>query len=65
VLDRDYFSVPDNQIKSISSVLTIMNGKVMFGAQEYVGLSPQLPAILPTLSIGVQTGPLIGAQKGV
>ncbi|MDC0714502.1 amidohydrolase [Stigmatella sp. ncwal1] len=50
VLDRDYFDVPEDQIKSVTSVLTIMNGKVVFGAQDYGALSPQLPAILPAWS---------------
>jgi predicted amidohydrolase YtcJ len=50
VLDRDYFTVPEDQIKSVSSVLTIMDGKVVFGAQDYSALSPQLPAILPDWS---------------
>ncbi|WP_225412436.1 amidohydrolase [Stigmatella hybrida] len=50
VLDRDYFDVPEDQIKSVTSVLTIMNGKVVFGAQDYSALSPQLPAILPAWS---------------
>jgi len=50
VLDRDYFSVPEDQIKSVSSVLTVMDGRVVFGAQDYSALSPQLPAILPDWS---------------
>ncbi|CUX57996.1 putative TIM-barrel fold metal-dependent hydrolase [Agrobacterium fabrum str. J-07] len=50
VLDRDYFSVPEDQIKSVSSVLTVMDGRVVFGAQDYSDLSPQLPAILPDWS---------------
>ena len=50
ILDRDYFSVPDDQIKSVSSVLTIMDGRVVFGAQDYAALSPTLPAILPAWS---------------
>jgi hypothetical protein len=50
ILDRDYFSVPEEQIKSVSSLLTVMDGKVVFGAQEYAGLSPELPAILPDWS---------------
>jgi predicted amidohydrolase YtcJ len=50
ILDRDYFSVPEDQIKSVSSVLTIMDGKVVFGAKDYNALSPKLPAILPTWS---------------
>jgi hypothetical protein len=32
VLDRDYFSVPDAQIKQIRSVLTIVNGKIVHDA---------------------------------
>jgi predicted amidohydrolase YtcJ len=50
VLDRDYFTVPEDQIKSISSVLTIMGGRVVYGAQDYGALSPALPAILPAWS---------------
>lgn len=50
VLDRDYFDVPEDQIKSVSSVLTIMDGRVVFGAQDYSGLSPRLPATLPVWS---------------
>ncbi|MGF7146424.1 hypothetical protein FHS96_000033 [Sphingomonas zeicaulis] len=50
VLDRDYFSVPEDQIKSISSVLTVMNGKVVFGALEYSDQSPKLPEPLPAWS---------------
>ncbi|CDZ29066.1 amidohydrolase [Neorhizobium galegae] len=50
VLDRDYFSVPEDQIKSVSSVLTVMGGRVVFGAQDYSALSPKLPAILPAWS---------------
>lgn len=50
LLDRDYFSVPDDQIKSVSSVLTVMDGRVVFGAKDYDDLSPALPAILPAWS---------------
>lgn len=50
ILDRDYFSVPEDQIKSVSSVLTVMDGRVVFGAQDYSALSPNLPGILPEWS---------------
>ncbi|USX25098.1 amidohydrolase [Oxalobacteraceae bacterium OTU3CINTB1] len=50
VLDRDYFSVPEDQIKSIASVLTVMDGRVVYGAQDYQSLSPVLPEILPVWS---------------
>lgn len=50
LLDRDYFTVPDSQIKSVSSVLTVMDGRVVYGAQDYQSLSPVLPEILPAWS---------------
>lgn len=50
LLDKDYFTVPENQIKSIASVLTVMDGRVVFGAQDYRTLSPQLPEVLPSWS---------------
>lgn len=50
LLDRDYFAVPEDQIKSISSVLTIMDGRVVFGAQDFSALSPKLPEVLPSWS---------------
>jgi hypothetical protein len=50
LLDRDYFSIAEAQIKSISSVLTVMDGRVVYGAQDYQSLSPVLPEILPAWS---------------
>lgn len=50
LLDKDYFAVPESQIKSLSSVLTIMDGRVVYGAQDYQSLSPTLPEILPAWS---------------
>jgi hypothetical protein len=50
VLDRDYFEVPEKDIGKVSSVLTVMNGKVVFGAQDYSKLSPRMPGALPSWS---------------
>ena len=50
LLDRDYFEVAESQIKSVASVLTVMDGRVVYGAQDYQPLSPALPEILPTWS---------------
>lgn len=50
LLDRDYLTIPEDQIDAVSSVLTIMDGKVVFGAREYEDLSPALPAVLPSWS---------------
>ncbi|PYS17750.1 MAG: hypothetical protein DMG11_34440 [Acidobacteria bacterium] len=32
VLDRDYFAVPDQEIKKIQSVLTVVDGKIVHNA---------------------------------
>ena len=50
LLDRDYFSVPEDEIKSVTSVLTVLDGRVVFGAGDYSSLSPILPDILPVWS---------------
>jgi predicted amidohydrolase YtcJ len=38
VLDKDYFKVPDNEIKDIKSLLTVVDGRIVYGAGEYAGL---------------------------
>lgn len=46
ILDKDYFSVPDAQIPDITSLLTIVDGKVVFGNGSFKHLAPErLPAI--------------------
>lgn len=35
LLDRDYFAIEEAQIKSIASVLTVVDGRVVCGAQDY------------------------------
>jgi hypothetical protein len=50
LLDKDYFTVPDDQIKTISSVLTVVDGRVVFGAEQYSDLAPKLPPTLPEWS---------------
>jgi hypothetical protein len=50
VLSADYFSVPEEDIKGIESVLTIVGGKVVYGAGEFAGLSPPPPPVLPEWS---------------
>ncbi|HEV2360405.1 MAG TPA: amidohydrolase [Acidimicrobiales bacterium] len=50
LLSGDYFAVPDDEIAGISSVLTVLDGRVVFGADEYGDLSPDLPDPLPEWS---------------
>ena len=45
VLSADYFSIPEEEIRGIESVLTVLGGKVVYGEEEFAGLAPpQLPA---------------------
>jgi len=47
VLSADYFIIPEEEIKGIESVLTIMGGKVVYGSEEFGKLSPPLPPVSP------------------
>src|SRR5437763_355013 len=50
VLSADYFSVPEEDIKGIESVLTIVGGKVVYGTGEFARLSPPALPVLPEWS---------------
>jgi predicted amidohydrolase YtcJ len=45
ILSADYFSVAEEQIKRIESLLTIVDGKIVYGAGDFKNLAPPpLPA---------------------
>jgi urease alpha subunit len=50
VLSADYFSVPEDEIKMIVSVLTIMGGTVVYAAGEFSSLAPAALPISPDWS---------------
>jgi predicted amidohydrolase YtcJ len=50
VLPEDVFTVDAERIKRLESVLTVVNGKVVYGAGQYAPLAPQLPAVSPAWS---------------
>jgi predicted amidohydrolase YtcJ len=50
LLSADYFTVQEDEIENISSVLSVVDGRVVFGAGKYSNLSPQLPEPLPEWS---------------
>jgi hypothetical protein len=50
VLSADYFSVPDEDIKRLESVLTIVGGRVVYGAGEFAPLAPPPPPASPDWS---------------
>ena len=56
ILSADYFSVPEEQIRDLESVLTMVGGKVVYGAGPYSKLDPpslpSLPDWLPVQRYG-------------
>ncbi len=50
VLSEDYFSVPEEKIKHLESVLTIVDGKPVYGAAEFSDLAPPPLPISPDWS---------------
>ncbi|MYM38793.1 amidohydrolase [Duganella qianjiadongensis] len=50
VLSADYFSVPEGCIKDIESVLTMVDGKIVYGAAEFGPLGPPALPVLPEWS---------------
>lgn len=50
VLDRDYMRVPDDEIESIESVLTLLGGRVVYASEGYASMSPPLPPAMPDWS---------------
>jgi predicted amidohydrolase YtcJ len=50
VLDRDYLTVPEDEIVHITSVLTLLGGKVVHGSDDFTDLAPVLPPVMPDWS---------------
>jgi predicted amidohydrolase YtcJ len=50
LLSADYFTVSEDDIKNITSVLTIVDGRVVFGDGKFSSLTPKLPEPIPSWS---------------
>ena len=50
ILDKDYFIVSDDEIKSITAKLTIVDGKIVYGIDEYKLLAPSAIPVIPAWS---------------
>src|SRR6059036_36700 len=56
VLSADYFSIPEEQIKDLEAVLTMVGGTPVYGAGPFAPLAPPPPQVLPTWSPGATYG---------
>lgn len=50
LLSADYFAVPDESIKDITSVLTVVGGRIVHGENEFGQIAPTLPPPMPDWS---------------
>jgi predicted amidohydrolase YtcJ len=50
VLSADYFAVPAAEIRDISSVLTMVGGRIVHGTEDFAELAPPLPPASPEWS---------------
>ncbi len=50
VLSADYFTVEEDDIAHIESVLTVVGGRIVHAVAEHEGLAAELPAISPEWS---------------
>lgn len=50
VLSADYFSVPEEEIKAIESLLTVVGGRIVHAAGEFADLDPPPLPVLPEWS---------------
>jgi predicted amidohydrolase YtcJ len=66
VLDQDYFTIPEEQIKDIESAMTIIDGKIVFARDEFSSFSPAPVPILPDWSpANIYNGFNGGKRKGI
>jgi predicted amidohydrolase YtcJ len=50
VLSYDYFSVQTDQVRDIESLLTIVNGKPVYGKGEFIRYDQPIPEVIPAWS---------------
>ncbi|MBS1953739.1 MAG: amidohydrolase [Cyanobacteria bacterium SZAS-4] len=65
VLSKDYFSIEEEDIPDLESLMTIVDGKIVYAASEFENLAPPLLPVSPTWapSKSAQTEPKNTAQK--
>ncbi len=64
LLGEDYFEVEEDRIGDLESLLTVVDGRVVYGAGEFAALAPTLPAIDPDWSPVRHYASWRGAERG-
>ncbi len=50
VLSKDYFTIPEEEIKDLYSVMTVLGGVIVHASDEFVSDNPPLPPVSPEWS---------------
>jgi predicted amidohydrolase YtcJ len=50
ILNSDYFSIPDESVKSIVAKLTIVDGKIVYGDKDFSNIAPLPLPVIPAWS---------------
>lgn len=50
ILSDDYFTVEPDEVRKIESVLTIVNGCIVYASDDYKNQNPSIPAVIPEWS---------------
>jgi predicted amidohydrolase YtcJ len=64
VLSDDYFAIAEDQIRGLESVLTVMDGRVVHGSEEFAPLAPDQPATSPDWSPVNHYGGYCNSHRG-
>lgn len=65
VLNKDFFSVDEEEIKTIESDMTILGGEVVHGSGDFAGLAPDLPPASPDWSPVKRFGGSAPIERGI
>lgn len=50
ILDNDYFTISDEEIRNITSKLTLVDGKIVYGDKDYSTIAPPALPVIPNWS---------------
>ena len=65
VLSADYFSIPEEEIKQLESVLTMVGGKIVYATEEFSKLAPPALPVSPSWSPVKEYGGYARGQREV
>ena len=64
VLSKDYFSVPEQQIPRIESLMTVTGGRIVYAAGPFAEHAPPLPELTPVWSPVAHFGGYVNEDEG-